>query len=103
MQQILKNDLNFYPYKMKALLKLTVQNKHQRMTFNEWAQNNEVPFNNGWFSDEAHFHLDGLVNKQIAILGVRESMCDSYEGALYTEIYSVGHHLKSLLARANSL
>jgi hypothetical protein len=35
------------------------------MEFVEWGQNNEVLFNNDWFSDGAHFHLDGLVNKQI--------------------------------------
>jgi hypothetical protein len=57
-QRILESDLNLYPYK------LTVQNKHQRMTFSEWAQNAEISFNNVWFSDEAHFHLDGVVNKQ---------------------------------------
>jgi hypothetical protein len=34
------------------------------MAFGEWAQNNEVLINNVWFSDEAHFHLDGVVNKQ---------------------------------------
>jgi hypothetical protein len=49
------------------------------MAFAEWAQNNEVLFNSVWFSDEAHFHVDGVVNKQEvwAILGVRESMCNS--------------------------
>jgi hypothetical protein len=47
-----------------VLPKLTVQNKHQRMAFAEWAQNNEVSFFNVWFSDETHFHLDGVVNKQ---------------------------------------
>jgi hypothetical protein len=49
------------------LPELTVQNKHQTMTFAEWA-NNEVSFNNVWFSDEAHFHVDGEV---------QESTCDS--------------------------
>jgi hypothetical protein len=34
------------------------------MAFAEWAQNNEVSFNNVWFSDEAHFHLDGVVYEQ---------------------------------------
>jgi hypothetical protein len=34
------------------------------MTFAEWAQNNEVSFNNVWFSDEAHFHLDGVIKTQ---------------------------------------
>jgi hypothetical protein len=28
------------------------------------VQNDEVSFNNPWFSDKAHFHLDGVVNKQ---------------------------------------
>jgi hypothetical protein len=64
---------------MTVLPKLTVQNKQQRMAFAVWVQNNEVSFNNVWFSDEAHFHLDGVVNTQNvqAILGVRESTCDS--------------------------
>jgi hypothetical protein len=34
------------------------------MAFAEWVQNNEVFFNNVWFSDEGYFHLDGVVNKQ---------------------------------------
>jgi hypothetical protein len=34
------------------------------MAFAEWAQNEES-FNNVCFSDEAYFHLDGVVNKQI--------------------------------------
>jgi hypothetical protein len=34
------------------------------MAFAEWAQNNEVMFNNVCSSDEAHFHLDSVVNKQ---------------------------------------
>jgi hypothetical protein len=39
MQRILKSDFNLHPYKMIVLLKLTVQNKHQRMVFAKWAQN----------------------------------------------------------------
>jgi hypothetical protein len=62
--RILKSDLNLYPHKMTVLPKLTVQNKHQRMAFAEWAQNNEVSFCNVWFPDEAHFHLFGVVNKK---------------------------------------
>jgi hypothetical protein len=44
-QRLLKSDLNLYPYKMAVLSKLTVQNKHQRIAFAEWAQN-EVSLNN---------------------------------------------------------
>jgi hypothetical protein len=60
-ERILKSDLNLYPYKIIVLHKLTAQNGHQRMTFAEWAQN-KVVFNNVWFSDEVHFHIDGVVN-----------------------------------------
>jgi hypothetical protein len=45
-----------------VLPKLTFQNKRQRIAFAEWAQNNEVSFNTLWFSDEAHFRLDRVVN-----------------------------------------
>jgi hypothetical protein len=58
---------------MTVLPKLKVQNKHQRMAFAEWAQNNEVSFDNVWFSDETHFHLDGLVNKQNVLLLTSEN------------------------------
>jgi hypothetical protein len=34
------------------------------MTLAELAQNNDVSLNSVWFSEEAHFHLDGVVNKQ---------------------------------------
>jgi hypothetical protein len=47
-----------------VLHECTIQKKHQRMAFAEWAQNNEVSFNSVWYFDEAHFHYDGVVNKQ---------------------------------------
>jgi hypothetical protein len=49
---------------MTVLPKATFQNTHQRMAFAEWAQNNKVSFNNVWFSDKAHVHLDGEVSTQ---------------------------------------
>jgi hypothetical protein len=58
---------------MTVLPKLTVQNKHQGMTFAEWAQNNEASFNKVWFSDEAHFHIDGEINKQYVCFWVSEN------------------------------
>jgi hypothetical protein len=47
-----------------VLHELTIQNTPQRMALAECTQNDEVSCNNVWFSDEAHFHLDGVVNKQ---------------------------------------
>jgi hypothetical protein len=55
-----------------VLPKLTIQNKHQRMIFAEWALNNEVLFNNVWFSDKAHVDMDGVVNK-MSDFGRREN------------------------------
>jgi hypothetical protein len=49
------------------------------MAFAEWAQNNEVSFNNVWFSDKAHFHLDGVVNKQTVQFWVPENPCVIHE------------------------
>jgi hypothetical protein len=96
-QHRVKSDLNLYPYKMTVLPKLTVQNKCQRMAFAEWTQNNEVSFSSIWFSDEAHFHLDSVVNKQNVRFWASENPRVIHEN------YSVGCHLKSWTARANFL
>jgi hypothetical protein len=74
-QRILKSDLNLYLHKIKMLPKLTVQNKPQRMAFAEWVLNNEVLFNSVWFSDEAHFRLNGVVNKQNVRFLMSENPC----------------------------
>jgi hypothetical protein len=42
-------------------------------------RSNEVSFNNVWFSDEAHFHLDGMVNKQIVHFWALENPCVIHE------------------------
>jgi hypothetical protein len=64
---------------LKSDLNLTVQNKHQRMAFAEWAQNNEVSFNNVLFPDETHFHLDGAVNNQNVWFWAPENPCVIHE------------------------
>jgi hypothetical protein len=61
------------------LPKLTFQNKQQRVAFAEWPGNNEVFFSNVWFSDEAHFHLDGVVNKRNMQFWVSENSCVIHE------------------------
>jgi hypothetical protein len=64
---------------MTVLPKLTVQNKHQRMTFAEWAQNNEVSFNDIWFSDETLFQLDDVIKKQNVQFWASENPRNSHE------------------------
>jgi hypothetical protein len=53
---------------MTVLPTLADQNKHQRMAVAEWAQNNEVSFNNVWFlMRQTSTWMVWLINK----------MCDS--------------------------
>jgi hypothetical protein len=49
------------------------------MAFAEWSQNNEDSFNNVWFSDQAHFHLDGVVHKQNVRIWESENACVIHE------------------------
>lgn len=63
-QRILKSDLHMYPYKMTVVHRLTNDQMQERLVFAYWAEDKQQTFNNVWFSDEAHFHLDGVVNKQ---------------------------------------
>jgi hypothetical protein len=44
--------------------KLADHDKEQRVNFTTSARNEEGVLHNTWFSEEAHFHIDGVVNKQ---------------------------------------
>jgi hypothetical protein len=92
-QPILKSVLNLYPYKMTALPKLTVQNKHQGTAFIEWAQSNDYIFNNVCFSDEAHFHLDGVDNKQSVRFWASEYPCVIHEKRITVRVAISSHGL----------
>jgi hypothetical protein len=35
-----------------------------RLTFAQWIRENDIIVNDIWFSDEAHFYLNGIVNKR---------------------------------------
>jgi hypothetical protein len=48
------------------------------MAFAEWAQNNEVSFNSVWFSDDAHFYVDGVDNKP---------MCDFERHVIHEKVH----------------
>lgn len=37
---------------------------NNRLELALWAEHEEVRMHNVWFTDEVHFHLDGIVNKQ---------------------------------------
>lgn len=66
--RILRIDLHLHPYKVQLRQQLRVGDHQQRRTFAAWALNQLDEdgqfFKKIIFSDEAHFHLEGYVNKQ---------------------------------------
>lgn len=67
-QRILRQDLHLHPYKIQLTQELKPTDHRQRREFVEWLllrQNADADFHKKIiFSDEAHFHLSGFVNKQ---------------------------------------
>lgn len=61
---ILKKDLKFHPYKIQIVQALKVEDYPVRVAFAQHMLQNFDNFDNILFSDEAHFHLNGAVNKQ---------------------------------------
>ena len=54
------------------MLKLTAIDKERRLQFALWAMEEEAVLHNTWFTDEAYFHLNGVVNKQNVRFWARE-------------------------------
>jgi hypothetical protein len=67
-QKIVKADLHLHPYKIQVVQMLQPLDNHQRLAFATWLlqqANEDASFIDNFFmSDEAHFHLSGIVNKQ---------------------------------------
>lgn len=63
-QRVLKQDLKLHPYKIQLVQALKPADYPTRLTFANEMFERFNGFNNIIFSDEAHFHLDGYVNKQ---------------------------------------
>jgi hypothetical protein len=65
-RQILR-DHNFHPYKMQTVQQLPEEDKEDRMTFArdelERIEDDSDHLPNLFFSDKAHFHLHGGVNR----------------------------------------
>jgi hypothetical protein len=66
--KILKKDLNLHPYRMKIVQELSPVDYDKRMSFSRWfleQVNRDQSFVDTLItSDEAHFHLNGFVNRQ---------------------------------------
>ena len=57
---------------MTVLHKLTAIDKEWRLRFALWAMEEEAVFHNTWFTYEAYFHVNGVVNKQNIQFWARE-------------------------------
>ena len=67
-RRVLIEDLGLYPYKMWTRQKLTPKNMTDRVEFCRWflrqCEMTDAFLQHIWFTDEAHFYLDGSVNTQ---------------------------------------
>ena len=64
-QRIIKKDLNYYPCKQKVRQELLEGDFDRRATFCGWLLDKNVRFiNNLIVTDEAAFHMNGMVNRQ---------------------------------------
>lgn len=74
--KILRKDLGLHAYKIQLLQELKPRDHHMRRTFGQWAENQNAldpQFNKKiLFSDEAHFWLNGYVNKQNCRIWIAE-------------------------------
>lgn len=64
LRRILKFDLKLHPYKIQLVQELTHDDHTKRAAFSTLMLERFSNFQNIIFSDEAHFHLNGFVNKQ---------------------------------------
>lgn len=61
-------ELDFFPYKIQLVQPISINATVARVTFCNQIlirlEENEIDLQKIWFTDEAHFHLEGYVNKQ---------------------------------------
>ena len=93
-RRILKDDLKAFPFKIQMVQKQMPANKMQRLQFvNNMAQlieDDAELLANIHFSDEAHFHLSGYVNKQnCRFWGTEQPFATVEEGSLGREKVTV--------------
>lgn len=64
LRRILRFDLKLHPYKIQLVQELSHDDHTKRSSFSTSMLERFSNFGNILFSDEAHFHLNGFVNKQ---------------------------------------
>ena len=76
-RRILHKDLHFYPYKIQVTRALHEHEYVNRVnfcqTFLQLINQNQELVNNLLMSDEAHFHLSGLLTNKISVIGLPQT------------------------------
>ena len=60
--QILREDLMMQPYRLSVWQELTSSDMQRRVALAKWFENHPEVLDRMWFSDEAHFCLNGYAN-----------------------------------------
>lgn len=82
--RILKKDLNLHPFKTQKVQELKETDYPIRLTFANQMLERFDNFNRIFFSDEAHFHLHGYVNKQNSRYWSHENPREKHETPLHS-------------------
>ena len=64
LHRILKEDLRLHPYRLQLCQKLTIYDQKKRVKMAKWLTQHPAVMDRVWFSDEAHFWLNGHVNSR---------------------------------------
>lgn len=87
LQRIL-HELDFHPYKLQIVQLLNERDPASRMEFSIQILakiNEDANFlGNLWISDEAHFHLNGFVNKQNFRYWAQDNPCEFHQRPLHS-------------------
>ena len=66
LRRVLRRKLKYHPYRIAELHKLTQTDRERRLAMCSWVQQKQEEcqtwIRHVWFTDEAHFHLDGRTN-----------------------------------------
>ena len=84
-QRILKYDLKKTPFMMAVMQHLKPTDQAARRNFASWTQDNDIIVDSVWFSDEAHFTLEGHVNKRNFRYWTEEKAAYFHEKPLHCE------------------
>lgn len=91
--RILSTDIAAFPYKIQLTQKLKPTDHGKRLEFANWmlSKKDDDPdfFSKIFFSDEAHFHLNGKVNKQNCRIWALENPRLTVERAQYSQRVTV--------------